>query len=65
VTSPGMTSLAFNTFKKIELKDDNVILHYDTWVNDVVYAGHLVAPNRIEGTVHVSGRDCKWYLAKT
>lgn len=58
------TSLAAGSFNKIELKDNDVALHYDTWLTEVVYAGHLVGPSRIEGTVHVSGRDCKWYLAR-
>ena len=58
------TSQAAGSFNKIELKDNDVALHYDTWLTEVVYAGHLVGPNRIEGTVHVAGSDCKWTLTR-
>jgi hypothetical protein len=58
------TSQSFGSFNKIDLKDDDVALHYDSGLHETVYVGHLVKPDRIEGTVHVTGHDCKWYLAR-
>ncbi len=52
------------SFGKIELKDNDVVLHYDSGLSETIYAGHVVGANRIEGTVHVAGSDCKWFLAR-
>lgn len=58
------TSLAAGNFSKVELNDNDVVLHYDNWLSTTVYAGRLVGTNRIEGKVRVAGRDCSWYLAR-
>jgi hypothetical protein len=58
------TSQSFGSFDKIDLKDDGVVLHYDSGLHETVYTGHLVKPDRIEGTVHVAGNDCTWYLSR-
>jgi len=58
------TSQALDTFSRSEFKDNDVILHFGTLLSNKVYAGHLVAPNRIEGKVHVAGSDCTWYLTR-
>jgi hypothetical protein len=55
----------YGTFRKVEIKDNDVILHYDTLLSERVYAGHLVQPNRIEGQVDVAGQNCKWYLTRS
>jgi hypothetical protein len=57
-------SQSFGSFNKIDLKDDDIVLHYDSGLHETVYAGHLVKPNRIEGTVGVAGKACKWYLSR-
>ena len=51
-------------FTKIDLSDDGVVLHFNTWIHETLYTGHLVAPNRIEGTVPTNAGSCKWYLAR-
>lgn len=58
------TGQLMGSFGKIEIKDNGIVLHYSTGLSEAVYAGHLAGPSRIEGTVHVAGSDCKWYLTR-
>jgi hypothetical protein len=55
----------YGSFRKVEIKDDDVILHYDTFLSERVYTGHLVQPNRIEGQVDAAGQNCTWYLTRS
>lgn len=64
LVATASTSQAFGASGKVELKGDDVVMRFESLLSDTIYAGRLVEPNRIEGKVHVAGRDCKWYLKR-
>ena len=44
-------------------KRDSVTLLFSSALRDTVYSGHLVSPDRIEGTVSIN-KYCSWYLQR-
>jgi len=56
-------SLAFGSFDKIDIDGNTITMRFKTLMTETIYTGHLVAPNRIEGTVRVAGNDCRWFVA--